>query len=461
MRFDPELAEFRFGYGLSPDLPAPGSAAEMLDLLAGPDVMAARLPLPGFETILPRMAAVQDALRARRASPGRQAEAAFLETRKALVRELRRERPVWLGRHLARRSGTRDAFRERLVVFWADHFTARGKTAVSGLAMTPHVESAIRPHVTGRFADLLAHAVKAPLMLEYLDQRGSRGPQSAAARDRGPDVGLNENLAREVLELHTLGVDGPYGQADVRQLAELLTGLSFNFRKGTAFHPRLAEPGAETVLGRTYGGGRARMGDIDAVLADLAVHPATAAHIAHKLAVHFVADDPDPALVAALEARFAGTGGDLMAVYAVLLDHPAAWDPVPGNLRPPLSWVSAATRALGVPAAALDPVRNKDFFRALPKALARMGQPYEAPPGPDGWAEEDAAWLTPQGLAARLQWSFSAPPLILPDLPDPRDFAARALGTRLGDRLRFAAAAAESRGDGIGLILAAPEFQRS
>src|SRR5690606_4985798 len=137
--------------------------------------------------------------------------------------------------------------------------------------------------------------------------------------------GLNENLARELLELHTLGAGSGYRQDDVRQMAELLTGLTVDPDRGTVFKPQLAEPGAETVLGVSYGGDKARLDDIAALLHDLAVRPETAAHLARKLAVHFVSDDPPEDLVATMRAAFSDRGGDLSAVYAAMLGHPAAW----------------------------------------------------------------------------------------------------------------------------------------
>ncbi len=463
MRFDPFLAEFRFGYGLSPSLPRPTSGEAMLERLAGPDQMAEKIPLSPFTEILRRMSALKALyVECRNNRDDPDFDARFKDRRMTMMRQMRQDQLLWLGGTLTRRTWTRDAFRERLVAFWADHFTARGTAGVTRWAMTPYVESAIRPHVTGAFSDLLLAAAKAPLMLEYLDQHRSRGPNSLVAK-RGPrKKGLNENLAREILELHTLGVGGPYTQQDVRELAELLTGLTFNPDKGTVFRKGSAEPGAEVVLGKRYGGGKASMDHIDAVLRDLAVHPATGAHIGRKLAVHFVGDTPEPTLVAALEARFRETGGDLMALYDVLLTHADAWDPTPGNVRPPLDWVSAACRALAVPPARFSPeVETGEIKRRLLNDLARMGQPYEQPGGPDGWPEEDSFWLSPQGVAARLQWALFAPQRLNPDLPDPRIFVENALGPRAGDRLRFIASAAESRTDGIGLILAAPEFQRS
>ena len=214
-----------------------------------------------------------------------------------------------LGLTMLRWSETQSGFRERLALFWTDHFTTVGKSEPQRSAVSIYVDAAIRPHLSGRFGDLLVAAVTHPMMLTYLDQRVSVGPQSAFARRKGTSRGLNENLAREVLELHTLGVDGPYTQADVRQLAELFTGLTIDRSGAMAFRPGWAEPGEELVLGRRYGGNPARLEAVEQALHDLAVHPATADHVARKLAVHFVSDAPDPGLVAHMAARFPGHRG--------------------------------------------------------------------------------------------------------------------------------------------------------
>lgn len=463
MRFDPHLAEFRFGYGLSPDIAPPGSVDEMLARLTGPDRMANRFPVETFEDYrVLRMGAAQDLRDTRRKERTQESVNALMDGMRELRKAARLARIDTMGRHLARRARTDDALRERMTAFWGDHFTARGKAGVAKFATSTYVESAIRPNVAGRFEDMLIASTTSPLMITYLDQQKSLGPNSNKARRTPKDDGLNENLAREVMELHTLGVNGPYTQDDVRQLAELLTGLTFEIRNGTKFRKDFAEPGAETILGRSYGGAEPNIRDIHAALRDLARHPATARHLAWKLAVHFVSDTPDPDLVDAVTARYMDTGGDLPSVYRALLEHPATWASPTGNIRPPFAYVSTVVRALAPDPDMLRRDGAKPFMRQLERNLARMGQPYEEPNGPDGWPEEDAAWLTPQGIAARLQWALIAPRQLLGDrLPDPRDFVLKTLGPRADERLKFAAGAAESRRDGLGVILASPAFQRS
>ncbi|MEP1328557.1 DUF1800 domain-containing protein [Pseudophaeobacter sp.] len=462
MVFDPELAEIRFGCGLAAQLAPPSDVAAMLARLQGPDVAAHTFAIPGLDTGLATAATFAKLRRAwRKSREGEQASLAKQAFRKYRRQHVQQQH-LWFRQSLLRQCQTRDGFRERLVLFWADHFTAQGKRAALRPMGAPYVESAIRPHLAGRFEDLLIAAVTSPLMLHYLDQHRSIGPNSRAARRRKGRGGLNENLAREVMELHTLGVDGPYGQQDVRQLAELFTGLNFNAKKGFAFRGGQAEPGSETVLGVTYGAdeGKAELGPILQVLRDLAAHPATAAHLARKLAVHFTRDDPDPGLVADLTESYIQSGGDLTRVYETLLQHPASWEPELNNIKPPQDFVASACRGLGIGTGDLADWKAKQLRRVLVAPLGLMGQRWQAAPGPDGWPEEDTAWITPQGLSARLRWAMAAPQKLRKDLPDPLRFAEQSLGQRADARVRFVAGAAETRAEAIGLILASPAFQR-
>jgi uncharacterized protein (DUF1800 family) len=454
--FDPHRAETRFGCGLSPRIAPPDGVAQMLRRLAGPDHMARRFPVPEFDDLLPQLREERQIRRTMRRNKGSEIADEARDAYKRLKKSTRSQRASWTIAHLQRRIHSNDGFRERLEAFWADHFTATGKGGLMALLVSPYVQSALRPHMTGRFEDLLFHAVTHPMMVHYLDQNVSTGPNSRRAQQK-PGQGLNENLAREILELHTLGVGAPYDQGDVRQLAELLTGLTFNARKGRAFKANQAEPGSETVLGVTYGGAKPGLRDIQMVLRDLARHPATARHLARKLAVHFVADRPDPDLVTAIETAWMSSDGDLIEVYKALLSHPSAWKQEGGNFKQPFDFVTSSMRALDVSASNLT---GKTLNRLIMDPMRAMGHRWQRPDGPDGLAEEDARWVTPQGLAARLQWALVVPGLLRRDLPDPRKFVTTALGPNIPEAVRFAAHAAESRSDGVGLILASPAFQR-
>jgi uncharacterized protein (DUF1800 family) len=445
------LGPIRFGLGL-PDAGTAGDPAAMLAALAGPDAMRARHPGPGTDAALPAVLAAEAARAARRRAGEDAAAQAALAAARRRVRDL-----VEAGMlaALARAADAADAFRERLLRFWTDHFTVRARSGLAGPLVFAFAEDAIRPHLAGRFADMLQAAILHPAMLLYLDQTASVGPGSRAGLRRGR--GLNENLARELIELHTLGAGAAYGQTDVRELAELLTGLDIG-PAGTRFRPERAEPGAETVLGRRYAG--EGLAPVRAALADLAARPETAAHLARKLAVHFVADDPDPGLVAALAAAWRDGGGALRPVYAALLGHPAAWAPPLAKARQPWDFVVAALRGLGLDGAALRRMGAANLRRRLIEPMAGMGQPWAAPPGPDGWPEPAAAWITPQGLAARVEWAMTVPARLVPDLPEPADFARRALGDLADPTLLRAAARAETRREGLGLVLASPAFNR-
>ena len=457
MSFDPTLAATRFGIGLSPVVEPIWDPADMLEQLAGTDTVADRLPIPGFAATVPSVlhlvqgnAAWRDALGTAQEDAARQ-----------MVRQNTRDQLAVQQRNtlttLARAVVSPDGLRERLTLFWADHFTVIARGGPYRHMVAPYIADAIRPHVAGRFGDMVKAVVTHPMMLTYLEQSRSLGPNSRAGQQNGR--GLNENLGRELLELHLVGAQGGYDQTDVTEMAELLTGLTYAPTEGVTYKANRAEPGAEVVMGRRYGA-EASLATVEAALDDLARRPETAAHVAHKLAVHFVSDTPDPDLVAALRQSFLDTGGDLLAVTATLLDHPAAWAPQRVKVRQPFVFVAASLRALGVRADRITSLSQRDFTRHFAKPLALMGQPWERPIGPDGWAETAGTWITPQALAGRITWAMTSPAAFVDALPDPRAFVATAVGPVAPAELTFAAAAAESLSDGIGLVLTSPAFQR-
>ncbi|MGR3492846.1 MAG: DUF1800 domain-containing protein [Shimia sp.] len=455
--FNPILAAKRFGCGLSPRIAPPASVPAMMAALRGPDLAARAFPMQSQAEIL----ALEDMLgpinRASKRAETEEARAEAKAEANGLRRTQRFRATLDLGRRLLRMSTAEDALRERLTLFWADHFTAFGKDALWRYATEIYIAEAIRPHVIGRFSDMLKAVVTHPVMLFYLDQRVSTGPNSDAGQ-RNNGRGLNENLAREILELHTLGVGGAYGQRDVRELAELLTGLTHRGGRGFFFRERMVEPGPETVLGVTYAGDD--LAAIEAAMEDLAVHPDTARHLARKLAVHFVAEEPPQQLVDALAQAFAESGGDLAVVTEAMLSHPAAWAPELRNVKWPLEFIGSSFRALGVTERHLPLDDRHPWSRYVMNRLSRMGQPWPRPAGPDGWPEEDSAWITPQGLAARIDWAMNIPRRLTRALPDPRDFARTALGPAPPPEVDFAAQAAETYAEGVGLILSSPAFQR-
>ncbi|MDJ0631530.1 MAG: DUF1800 domain-containing protein [Rhodobacter sp.] len=445
-------AAIRFGTGF-PLRGAPATAEAMLNRLAGPDRVAAAYPRLSFDEGIALGTAVREAMRQARKNMAGGAEAV-----KVAHRALAAARGAGFVLELARHVETDDPFRERLVRFWENHFAAASRRGAHVAAASGYADEAIRPHIAGPFSTLLKSAVTHPFLMMYLDQPESVGPNSRKGLRHGR--GLNENLAREVLELHTLGVGGPYTQADVTEFAELLTGLHFTGKKGFAFQPGMAEPGAETVLGRTYGGDKPELADIHAVLDDLAVHPSTAAFVCRKLAVHFVADDPDPDLIAFMQAAYRVSGGHLTRVYAAMLEHPASWRGFGAKVKTPMEFMTSGLRALGARAADLDKLGPNHVRKRLLRPLRLMGQPYQRPPGPDGFADDAEAWVQPFGLAGRIGWAMRAARSLGQLAPDPREFVRTALGDATSGRLIWAAGAAETRPDGVGVVLASAEFNR-
>lgn len=446
------MASIRFGYGLSPSQSPPLSVDAMLNQLAEHDTIAQTLPITGFNMRAEEEAQMGLLRRARRRKEAGAVEALKKANKLAVNAHL-----FDMRRSMGRVLLSEDSFRERLVRFWADHFSvaAKGK----GLRFVTHgfIEDAIRPHITGRFSDLLRTASLHPAMLIYLDQVQSFGPNSKTGKKVGR--GLNENLAREILELHSLGVGAGYAQVDVRQFAEALTGLFYNFRKGFSYRRNVAEPGAETVLGKSYGGHKGKLADIYEIMDDLAAHIDTATHIARKLVVHFVSDQPDAAHVKHVQAAFVDNDGDLMAVYTALLEHPAAWQNSGAKAKQPFDFMVSSMRALGVRPKDIENLSRKETRLYFVAPLQVMGQPWLQPSGPDGWPEPLDDWITPQGLAARVQWALVAAGLWSRQTA-PAVFAETALAEMAGEDLRRLVGFSESRLEGVALVLASPAFNR-
>ncbi|MBI5939532.1 MAG: DUF1800 family protein [Caulobacterales bacterium] len=352
-------------------------------------------------------------------------------------------------------------FRERWTLFWCNHFTVSAVKLLTATVTGPFEQEAIRPRVFGRFEDMLVASSAHPAMLMYLDQAQSVGPHSPAAaflrRRPMPGVGggLNENLAREILELHTVGVDAGYSQDDVTEFARALTGWSVGGLREVedqqgeyVFRMPAHEPGGRTVMGKTYAAAGLDQGL--AILKDLAAHPATARHICTKIARHFVADDPPPALVARLEATWKATNGDLGHVAETLVAAPEAWDPAPRKLKTPYEFLISSWRAIGGQPGAIEHI-------APP--LNAMGMRAFSAPSPKGWSDEAMTWAAPDAIIKRMSWAEGFSAVVAADL-DPSPIAAGALGARLSEPVRKAVARAESRQEALSVLLMSPEFQR-
>ena len=445
------ISAIRYGYGLAQrDQPATG--ADILARLARGDVIQTRYPV---KSTTDAVAMAMKSRKARKRAKDRQNDNA---AQRRAREQLQKVSALGLLHGVARILDTDDAFRERLVWFWADHFTAVAKNPAMNAAAPAYLDEAIRPHIAGRFADMLKAVVTHPFMLAYLDQIASVGPASPVGKRRGR--GLNENLAREVLELHTLGVGGAYGQTDVRELAELMTGLTFSPRRGFTFEARMSEPGAETVLGKRYGGARARLSDITDAMEDLAAHPDTARHLARKLAVNLVSDNPDAALVDHMTAAYQRSGGDLSVVYTAMLEHRSAWVPLGEKAKKPFDFIVSALLALGLSGRELVDMAPRTLRQLLFRPLEAMGQPFMHARGHDGWPEAAEDWITPMGLAARIAWAIGISERVGDRIDTPRAFLQRALADAAGPRLIRAVNDADTRSDAIALIFASAEFNR-
>jgi uncharacterized protein (DUF1800 family) len=345
-------------------------------------------------------------------------------------------------------------FVERLVVFWSNHFCiSAGKGEPTRIWAGSFEREAIRPYVLGRFGDMLKAVEQHPAMLFFLDNQQSLGPDSRAGQNR--KRGLNENLAREIMELHTLGVGGGYSQEDVTTLARIITGWSFAGREGRlgtpgsfVFNANAHQPGPQRLLGKSYENTGVTQGE--AALADIARHPSTAKFIAAKFARHFVADDPPPALVARLEGVFRKTDGDLKALSLALLDADEAWQAPLSKMRTPYEYLIATGRLLArIP---------DDPGRAL-SSLNVLGQPLWTPSGPNGFADTNAAWAAPEGMKLRLDIAAQTASRIA-DSVDPRDLLEVVAADAASTETRRTIERGESRQQALALLLMSPEFQR-
>lgn len=341
---------------------------------------------------------------------------------------------------------------ERLVWFWSNHFCVSADKGPLRALCGAYEREVIRPHVFGKFADMLLVVETHPAMLIYLDNARSIGPNSIAGQRQ--HKGLNENLAREILELHTLGVRTVYDQTDVTNFAKVITGWTIvPPRQQTpqagrfVFNPRMHEPGSQTVIGKSYADHGFAQGS--AVLEDIARHPATATHIARKLAIHFVADEPPQTLVDKLSRRFLDSQGDLMEVTKTLVTAPESWDAERGKLKKPSEWIIAAMRATRfVP---------QDIRRVI-NTQNLLGEPLWRPPAPKGFADDSVAWL--DGMAERLDIANQLARQIGNNGQQPDEMIDDALGPLASRDTREAIKRAESRPQALALLLMAPEFQK-
>jgi uncharacterized protein (DUF1800 family) len=375
---------------------------------------------------------------------------------------------------LTRRVTTDHPFLERLIAFWSNHLciSAAAKAAVAPLAGN-YERDVIRANVLGRFEDMLLASARHPAMLTYLDNAQSIGPNSpAVARRQGAarQRGLNENYARELLELHSLGVNGGYTQDDVIELARILTGWTVSGMNqpgagamralaggnrsameqqgvGFAFEQLLHEPGPKTVLGVTYP--KSGVSEGEAVIRALARHPSTATFLATKLVAHFVADQPPAAAVERLARVYRDSDGDLRLVSDALIDLPEAWEEGTQKFRTPQDWLVAALRALGAP----------DVPNNVPALLRQLRHPLWSPPSPKGFGDTAQEWADPDSLLNRAELARTITRRMLRQGRDPRPLL-ETVDVESGDPLATMVANDEIPADErMALAIAGPAFQ--
>ncbi len=389
--------------------------------------------------------------------------------------------------HLACAELTRHILSERqieevMVDFWANHFNIFAPKGYVRVFAGDYLERALRPHALGRFSDLLLATAKHPAMLLYLDNASSIAPSATAAaapapNNKGKRSGLNENYARELLELHTLGVDGGYTQADVIAVARILTGWSVVRKNGKfeyVFHARKHDREEKVVLGEVFAAGGDEQEGVQ-LLEFLATHPATANHVARELCAKFVADDPPPKCVERAAGAYLSSRGDVKAVLRAMLADESFWAPaVRGTkLKSPLELVSSAARALGA---------KPDGSTALSEVLEKLGEPLLQERVPTGYPDAAADWTSSGGLLSRMNFATKLATQSLPGLtldldallPKAREaellrsasallFAGQASPATLelvGRELEGVSDFEERRALALALLLGSPEFQR-
>ena len=476
------IALNRFGLGARPSQPAPADAKTWLRVQLGqfeprPEALAAVPPRAKVvDQLADYMAEAKMERQAKRqplqqpaamtTADSRPTDGLPESARKFLRQSIRDDYLVMIGARLSSALTTEAPFVERLVHFWANHFAiSADKLPVIGLAGLLEFE-AIRPHVLGKFSDMLLAVERHPAMLIYLDQAQSIGPNSIAgqriAARGGQKRGLNENLAREIMELHTLGVRTGYTQADVTEFARALTGWTVSgIARGPAarllgqtapgefqFAEILHEPGERLIIGKRYDQDGEAQGR--AILMDLATSAATAKHIATKLTRHFAGDDPPPAMVDRLTRAYLKSGGDLPTLYGAIIDSPEAWATKPVKFKTPWEWSVSALRAVGQEQA------QPQVATAL---LNQLGQPTWRPGSPAGFDDIAASWAAPEALMLRVEAAQRIADRAGSSV-DARALAEKLFPGSLSETTRTSIARAESPAEGLALLLVSPEFVR-
>ncbi|WP_257264831.1 DUF1800 family protein [Endozoicomonas sp. ONNA2] len=467
------IASNRFGLG--------ARRGEIKSAQSAPrDWLLQQLITPQFDLSLPDSATVirqYHSFRAQKASAANRESAS--DNNQMAANDSRKNYFRFCYDNLSRAIGSTHSFSWRLLDFFSNHFSV---TAQGGImtSLAPTLErEAIAPNLQGSFAEMLVAVEQHPAMLVYLDNDKSIGPdskQAVALRKRNkPGKGINENLAREILELHTLGINGGYQLDDIQELARAITGWSVNISgqskdHGFLFRERTHQPGVRTILGKKYASSGVEQGE--AILRDLAVHPYTARFISRKLARHILSDQPPEPLVAAMAKRWLQTGGNLQEVYTTLIQHPLSWETESRKLKTPREFLISVCRATDAYVTEKQSSQKqkrsqkrsqkreiKPNDRILINALTAMGQKPFGAGSPAGFADVSAAWDGANTLLTRIDWTYRKV-TSMPGGVEPLLLAEEILGSQLSAHSQKVIGGAESRRQGLAMLFLSPEFIR-
>ncbi|TWD57895.1 uncharacterized protein (DUF1800 family) [Agrobacterium vitis] len=503
-------AAIRYGYGLRPGDTEPQDTDAMVKQLADAAQQTPLFPLEGVEA---RRQAVADYFAVRKTIEDRK-KAGFAdgEVNKALNKDVANRFNADVSARIAQATLSPFGFHERLATFWLNHFTVSADKNIESKLLVPLFEAeAIRPHLGGHFSTLLKEVSLHPAMIVFLDQAQSIGPNSKAGLKR-KDGGSNENFAREVMELHTLGVGTGYTQTDVRQLSLLLTGITFDRTAVAAgYDANRAEPGRFNVLGKTYTRSVEPFLNAVAVLEDLAKDERTMRHISRQLYAHFIAETVDDSAVNAMVAAWKQGDGYLPDVYRVMLQSREAWSQPGQKYKLPFDYVVSTLRAVGatkddimgedatphgrivMPVVDLVPDKNPEknnnspmmqpqmadaakpaqlpnqapkqpLGRQAANVISSLGQPIWRPSDAAGFSDKSDHWFSASQMSQRIQWVRRLTNQMTGQAggatEDPRQFVKLVLADYARDDTIRVVTQAPNRKSGLMMTLVSPEFNR-
>jgi uncharacterized protein (DUF1800 family) len=503
------VAAIRYGYGLQQDVTGAQNSDDLIHQLTEAGQNTPLFPLEGVEA---RRQVVADYFSIRKVIDQRKkAGLADGDVNKALNRDVAERFNVDVSARIAQASLSPFGFHERLATFWLNHFTVSADKNIENKLLVPLFEAeAIRPHLGGHFSTLLKEVSLHPAMIVFLDQAQSIGPNSKVGLKK-KDGGSNENFAREVMELHTLGVGTGYTQNDVRQLSLLLTGVTFDrLAVAAGYDVNRAEPGSFKVLGKTYVRSPEPFLNAIAALEDLARDERTMAHVSRQLYAHFIDEKIDDTAVDAMVAAWKQGDGYLPDVYRAMLQSSHAWDEPGQKFKLPFDYVVSTLRAVGAtkdtimgedaqPRGALvmpvinvdaakttaspmmmdaksadgasmqpqmagavkpSPAPKQPLGRQAANVITSLGQPIWRPSDAAGFSDKSDHWFSASQLSQRIQWARRLTNQMNETTADPRQFVKLVLADYARDDTIRVVSQAPNRKAGLVMALVSPEFNR-